>query len=273
MAPEIVRQAGDILLIHPGGLGDVCISESTFMSLKRHFGPHIIALGNSRVLEQFEEYFERIESIGSRRWSYLFSESVEGPRWPAIVLIGKDRSGTLRQGLLEIADRLVFIRMYPDNEIFPGEQYQLEQLPGYGITAYPCSIPLRPVRRVILYPEKSITKAKWPLERFLEIWEELKKKGVDTLLVRQRGVDIPHADIDMPDSLYGVANLFGTGGIFLSNDSGMAHFAARCGLRAVTFFHDTNPAVWKPKNGVALTFEGRSSDMNRVVKTVLSLMD
>ena len=36
----------EVLVVHLGGLGDVCLSESVFLSLRRHFGDRLVALGN-----------------------------------------------------------------------------------------------------------------------------------------------------------------------------------------------------------------------------------
>jgi hypothetical protein len=262
----------EVLLIHPGGLGDLCVSESIILSLRHYFGPSLVAIGNERILEQFRQYFGRIDSIGSRRWSYLFSDSIDGPRWNTIILIGKDRSTSLRQRLLTIADRLFFIEMYPDEGDVRAEDFQLAQLDQCGIPAIEWFPPVRPVFRAIIYPEKKIAKIKWAPEYFLNVYHKLKEKGVSVLMVRQKGVNIPFADLDMPDRLSDVAALFTNGGLFLSSDSGMAHFAARFGLRTVTLFHDTNGNVWKPKNGVALAVKENALDVERVVDTVISLM-
>ena len=105
----------EILLVHLGGLGDVCLSESIFLSLQKQFGNHLIGLGNRRFLNLFGEYFLRMEGVESRKWLHLFSERLTGPRWKQIVFIGKDREGRLRERWQKLSEeRVIFIDMYPE---------------------------------------------------------------------------------------------------------------------------------------------------------------
>ena len=106
-------ERGETLLIHLGGLGDVCVSESAFLSLRRHYGNVIRAVGNKRVLDQFTDRFTETDSIDSRTWSYLFSDSLEGPPWPRIVLFGKDRQGAISGKTLPALRRADLIRHVP----------------------------------------------------------------------------------------------------------------------------------------------------------------
>jgi hypothetical protein len=264
----------DVLLIHPGGLGDVCVSESALLSLRLFFGDRIVAVGTTRVLEQFGEYFVRIESLDSRKWGYLFSDTCCGQRWSAIIFIGKDRDHSLRCRLPQITGRFLFIDMYPDEGTIHAEGHQLDQLSVCGVTPHRKTIPLLvPGDRIMLYPEAVHEKTKWPIDRFIEVYERLNKAGFGPMLLRQPGLSLPSEDMDMPDGLADVSRLFSErGGLFFSNDSGMAHFAARCGLRTLTVFHDASPAIWKPKNGVALVGSSETLNADQVATTIISLV-
>ena len=66
--------ASAILLIHLGGLGDVCLSESTFHSLNVHFEGNVHALGYKRFLALFDHYFAQVLSVEERSWLWLFSD-------------------------------------------------------------------------------------------------------------------------------------------------------------------------------------------------------
>ena len=101
------------LLIHPGGLGDVCLSESTLLSLKRHFAA-FEAVGTKPVLDVFRLYFTRVDSIDRRQWVYLFSDSCACRTRQRIVFIGKDRTGAFRERVSRLCDEFIFIDMYPD---------------------------------------------------------------------------------------------------------------------------------------------------------------
>ena len=105
-----------VLLIHMGGLGDMCLSESTFLSLSKHFQKNISALGYPRFFKFFQGYFQTIYSIESAKWLYLFSDYPSETTWKRIVFIGKDRNGELRRRWQAISEEeLIFIDMYPDN--------------------------------------------------------------------------------------------------------------------------------------------------------------
>ncbi len=109
----------DILVVHLGGLGDVCLAESTFLSLQRHFGNCLAGLGNRRFLDLFGMYFTKTFGVESRHWLYLFSEKLTGPDWRRIVFIGKDRQGTIRKRWASYSrEEFIFIDMYPEGS-FP----------------------------------------------------------------------------------------------------------------------------------------------------------
>jgi len=49
------------------------------------------------------------------------------------------------------------------------------------------------------------------------------------------------------EDLADVKTFFDSGGIFVSNDSGMAHFAGFCGLLTITIFSDFDSSIWHPR--------------------------
>jgi ADP-heptose:LPS heptosyltransferase len=265
------------LIIHMGGLGDMCLSESTFLSLSRHFQQNISALGSLRFFKLFREYFKTIFSIESAKWLYLFSDYPSENRWKRIVFIGKDRQGDLRRKWQALSEEeMIFIDMYPDCafgavslesearslekkndklriqnstvKIFAHiEEYQLTQLSKYGIEAKKKGIANRPRSRVILYPEVGITKSKWPHENFVELHHTLKQRGIQVQILESFGLNLPIVDKIIIEDLTNVKTFFEGGGIFVSNDSGMAHLAGICGLLTITIFSDFNPAIWHPR--------------------------
>lgn len=285
-----------ILLIHMGGLGDMCLSESTFLSLSKHFQKNISALGYPRFFKFFQGYFQTIYSIESAKWLYLFSDYPSETTWKRIVFIGKDRNSELRRRWQAISEEeLIFIDMYPgsmndlvmdDRPTHSGtktmddhssritrdslgrfenaslvsrpssvaaaihiEDYQLIQLERYGIRPLKKEITARPRNRVILYPEIGVTKSKWHHENFIEIYHSLKKRGIESYILESLGLDLPIQDKISIEDLVAVQTFFYDGGIFVSNDSGMAHFASVCGLFTITIFSDFDPSIWHPRGG------------------------
>jgi len=251
--------------LHLGGLGDACLSESVFLSLRNHFGNNIVAVGTKRFFRLFPaDYFLRIHGVESRHWLYLFSKEPTDIRWKRVIFIGKDRQGDLRRRWQEISlGPMIFIDMYPDkavsdqhsafsatsdeNENVHVEEYQLAQLAQFGIEAVKKEIPRRKSPRVILYPEKGFEKEKWEPEHFLTLYQSLRSKGIQTHMLLPAGLKV-----DMPgtlsiEDLNDVRDFFGEGGIFVSNDSGMAHLAGASGLLTLTIFTDYDPRVWHPR--------------------------
>jgi ADP-heptose:LPS heptosyltransferase len=283
------RKSREILLIHLGGLGDMCLSESTFLSLSLHFHKNIVAVGYKRFLNLFNEYFAGVHSIESRNWLYLFSKIPSDTTWERIVFIGKDRAGRLRKRLQRLSkEPLIFIDMYPEQalsyqlsamsheprgvgksrgqgvkdssgfktleplnprtlEPFHVEGYQLMQLGQYNIQVIKKEIQPRLSKRVILYPEIGFKKAKWHHENFIKLYWLLKSKNVDVYILEPLSIKLELKEKISFQELADIRDFFKGGGIFVSNDSGMAHLAGICGLFTITLFTDYDPEIWHPR--------------------------
>ena len=85
---------------------------------------------------------------------------------------------SFRQRLGQLTNDLIFIEMYPDDERIEVEEYQLRQLPQWGIEPLQKEMPLKTGSRIILYPEKPYQKEKWPVEGFIAVYEALKRVGL-----------------------------------------------------------------------------------------------
>ena len=238
----------EILLIHLGGLGDVCLSESTFHSLLSHFGRKMDAIGYERFLGLFDQYFTRVLSVEGRSCLWLFSTPAREKRWKQAVLIGKDKGGEMRTRLGAVStEPPLFIDMYPEEEEVHVEAYQLAQLQKLGMKPLKRETEELSRRRIILYPEKGYTKKKWPYEHFISVYDLLKHKGIDVTLLEAPDQE-PHVkDSRRFEDLSETARFLRAGGLFFSNDSGIAHLAAACGLATVTLFYDHAPGIWHPR--------------------------
>ena len=264
----------EILLIHLGGLGDVCLSESAFLSLSTHFGKAITALGYTRFLSLFEDYFAQVRSVEERRWLFLFSGQAPGLAWQRIILIGKDRSGDFRTRLTPLAcDPLIFIDMYPEKESMHVEEYQLSQLLAYGIPSQKKEVEPNHADRVILYPEHSRGKRKWPYNNFLALFEMLNSRGVDTILLEAPDVESAARDSLRFEHLKDTAAYLSKGGIFVSNDSGVAHLAGVCGLTTITLFHDQRSDVWHPRGkNISIACDVQPAGVEEVLEQILGTL-
>jgi ADP-heptose:LPS heptosyltransferase len=56
-----------------------------------------------------------------------------------------------------------------------------------------------------------------------------------------------------------VKQIFSEGGIFVSNDSGMAHLAGASGLFTITIFTGFDPAIWHPRGRNTSLVQGRGT--------------
>ena len=162
---------------------------------------------------------------------------------------------------------LVFIDMYPDGAFgergFESararthvEDHQLAQLGAYAIEAVKVETPACPSARVILYPEKGFKKEKWHERHFVELYHALKSRGVDAYVLEPMGLDLGLPERIRLEDLAEVKAFLGRGGIFVSNDSGMAHFAGMLGLFTVTVFSDFDPLVWHPRGAYRALVRG-----------------
>jgi len=281
----------ETLLIHLGGLGDVCLSESTFLSLQEHFDDRLVGLGNTRFLKLFGKYFQRVERVESRQWLHLFSEKLMGPRWRRIIFIGKDREGRLRDRWQSFSkEAILFIDMYPDEAFAPAgpesinkreisaqgthvEDYQLTQLRKYGIEP----LKKQPARnrspRIILYPEVGFTKEKWLPENFVVLLHTLRARGLDVILLESPGL---HVDADNKielEDLADVKEFFREGGLFVSNDSGMAHLAGASGLFTITIFSGFEPGIWHPRGtNLSLKQGADPTDVDVIERKIIERM-
>jgi len=209
----------DVLLIHMGGLGDVCLSESMFFSLSRHFKDSLVACGIRRFINLFSDYFIRIENIESAKWLFLFSQKASDITWERIVFIGKDRCGSLRARLERFSrDPIIFIDMYPEAQKDPTsvhvEDYQLRQLVKYNIEPLRKEIVPLKTDRVILYPERGFRKGKWGYDNFVKLYRIMTDAGVPTLLLESFDtVKIIEDSITIRE-LNDVKDFFSEGGVF-----------------------------------------------------------
>ncbi len=299
-----------ILLIHLGGLGDVCLSESTFLSLLRRFGGGIHALGYERFLNLFDQYFEEVHRVESIKWLHLFSDNPSDVMYRQIVFVGKDREGNLRKRWQRLSrEPLVFVEMYPEDgkgvghsawlsygdrrtgqeperTLLPAvsyelsarlshvEDYQLAQLKQYGIEAVKAQIEAKPLNRVILYPEKGFSKKKWPPEDFIELYRVLRARGLRVEMLQALGLELDVEGKFFFEELNQVRDYFQEGGIFVSNDSGMAHLAGLCGLMTITIFNDFDPALWHPRGrNISLKSMKDRTDVPTIEALILNAME
>ena len=205
-----------------------------------------------------------------RSWLWLFSDLPCDKRWKQAILIGKDRRGEIRRRLSAVSsDPPFFIDLYPEHERTHVEAYQLAQLRELGIRPLEKEIEALSRSRIILYPERSYTKKKWPYDHFIVLYKRLRDIGINVALLEAPDLEPSLAESRRFEDLRETARFFKEGGLFFSNDSGISHLAAACGLATITLFWDHDPVIWHPR-GKNVSIQGGAQSPG--VEEMLSLI-
>jgi ADP-heptose:LPS heptosyltransferase len=230
-------------------------------------------LGYKRFLALFDQYFAQVLSVEDRSWLWLFSDLPCEKHWKQTVLVGKDKSGEMRKRLSVVSSQPpLFIDLYPEGERTHVEAYQLSQLQELGIKPQKKEIEELSPHRIILYPEQSYTKKKWPYDSFVSVHNMLKHKGVDIVLLEAPDLEPSLNDSRRFEDLKETAHFLSEGGLFFSNDSGIAHLAAACGLATVTLFWDHDPVIWHPRGrNVSIRCDAPSPTVEEMASLILKV--
>lgn len=109
---------------------------------------------------------------------------------------------------------------------------------------------------VLMHPAAAFDTKQWAAENFAKVAEFLAEKGFGTVAVAAPGEQavleavathsrvpvITFDDLTLPE----ITALASRAGIFVGNDSGIAHIAAAVGTPAVVIFGSSNRAHWRP---------------------------
>jgi ADP-heptose:LPS heptosyltransferase len=118
-----------------------------------------------------------------------------------------------------------------------------------------------PADFVALHPGSGSRRKNWPVDRFADATCRL-SSGESWLLVLGPAEDdvvpLPGAVAARGWPLRTLGAVLGRAGLFLGNDSGMAHLAAACGTKTLALFGPTDPAQWAPVGDSVATLRPRS---------------
>jgi ADP-heptose:LPS heptosyltransferase len=109
-----------------------------------------------------------------------------------------------------------------------------------------------PERFLALHPGSGSPRKNWPAQRFAALAERL-AAGCPFLVVEGPADERAAAPLRRPPaviarglSLRGLGALLSRAGLFVGNDSGVAHLAAAFGAPTLALFGPTSAAVWAP---------------------------
>lgn len=119
----------------------------------------------------------------------------------------------------------------------------------------------------------------WPLDRFADASRRLSPRQPWLLVLGPAEEDValpPGARLARDLPLRALGAVLARAGLFLGNDSGVAHLAAACGTKTLALFGPTDPALWAPVGGPVATLRppsGRLADLtvDEVVAAALAL--
>jgi ADP-heptose:LPS heptosyltransferase len=110
--------------------------------------------------------------------------------------------------------------------------------------------------RVIISPGAGSVKKRWPLERYLMVAAELKKRGLQpSILLGPAEVDLEamlqHSPQSQPQvvktrTFQELITVLESAAIYIGNDSGVSHLAAFLGVPTLVIFGPSDPERWRP---------------------------
>lgn len=109
--------------------------------------------------------------------------------------------------------------------------------------------PLNNQRRIAIHVGSGSEKKNWPLDRWLQVANELPTDEVIFITgeaEQARGIQPTGRPIWHALPLTELATRLSTCTTFLGHDSGISHLAAACGVPSLLLFGPTDPAIWSP---------------------------
>jgi heptosyltransferase-2 len=279
----------EILILHPGGLGDIILSLPAIGLLRKRFPSARLAIaGNLDHLAAVGAgYAERTLSLSTLPLHHLHASGevpeAEALFWKSFDLIiswtgAGDPEFTRKLRQLNSGARIVSWRPEPRDPRHVSQLFvdSLGHELHMGANAAPASILVDPDARIraaewlagrgwnvrdrliALHPGAGSRMKRWPLSRFIELARRLALHEGTCLLIIEGPADGGLAT-QMVAALPGIraiavrsmpmnmlAALIGQCGVFVGNDSGIAHLAAGLGIISVVLFGPTLPQHWAP---------------------------
>jgi ADP-heptose:LPS heptosyltransferase len=106
-----------------------------------------------------------------------------------------------------------------------------------------------PAGFLAVHPGSGARAKNWPVDRFAEAARRLSPARPWLLILGPAENDVvppPGAVLGRGLPLRRLGAVLARAGLFLGNDSGVAHLAAACGTRTLVLFGPTDPAQWAP---------------------------
>ncbi len=284
-----MRSALRVLVARAGALGDLVLLRRTIAALVSagHRVGLLAPAAPATALVGPREVAGAFAWDGPEMAALLAGEKTGGPVEAAVVaadvVIAYTRSAPVLDALEGRARRLVVRDPAPP----PGGSHASAWLAGalseLGIDACDDPPPLvftevetteaeaatsgLPPAFLAVHPGSGSRAKNWPLDRFVDSARRLSPRRPWLLVLGPAEADVvppPGALAVRAMPLRRLGATLARAGLFLGNDSGVAHLAAACGTRTLAVFGPTDPAQWAPVGPTVRTLRpasGRLEDL------------
>lgn len=292
-----------ILIAKPGGIGDTLLLLPALIELRRTFGEvEIDVAGNREVLSLFENkgIISRAINFEDRLITQLFSPCPNERARSFLAQYDKlffliEADGIITENLNAVSTDYIIASSVQKKELLPQWKY-LATIMGLNTVdeefyreAFSPSGEKGKANRITMHPGSGSKSKRWPLERFIELIEQLSHKhpfqielltgsaeeDISPMLLKSDAT-IDTCTLHHNEPLSWVLKLIQESLIFIGNDSGIAHLAGLSGTPAFVLFGPSNPVVWKPigKNiSIILPDDGSKNIGNISIGRVVEELD
>jgi hypothetical protein len=247
------------LIIRPGAIGDTILSLPALEHLSRRY-TEIWVRSDVAPLVRFAGCVRPIASTGL---DLLGIEDITPPvglfrRLASFDSIwswyGSNRP-EFRAALGSVSPNPRFLpALPPDGAGMHAADFFLEQVGGTGPAIPRIDTGVARGRGFVsFHPFSGSERKNWPLSRFVDLEELLRREGVAVEWAAR-------SDCTRFDDLFELAKWLRNSAVYVGNDSGITHLAAAAGVPVVALFGPTDPAVWGPRADPLRVIRAQSMD-------------
>jgi ADP-heptose:LPS heptosyltransferase len=294
----------NVLILHTGALGDFVLCWPLALALGRLNPQSRIIVVTQASKGVLAEAALRVESADIEHgWHGLFAGTDDlDPRAATLIdgahtiysfLSGADEAFAKNLSARAPEAKVFSLRTIPpDDWTKHASEWLLEQLSPQpalkaGVTQLLRSVATRGIGTgrshdgdVVIHPGSGSKKKCWPLKRFVELIERLKRsrREVRVLLGEvelERFADVEIKSLESlaavrrPASYLELYNELRSAAELIANDSGPAHLGAIVGVPTLALFGPaSDPAVWKPLGPKVMTLRDETMEKLTVAKVV-----
>lgn len=239
------------LLIRPGAIGDCILSLPALHHLKADYTEVWISTPAVPLIQ----FADEVRSIASTGLDLMGIGDLETPQhlhqklrsFDSIVSWYGANRPEFREAMLRVGVPCAFhAALPPAGNVTHATDFFARQvgapdnlIPRLLMTPYP------PRETIVLHPFSGSARKNWPLDRFVELAEQLPLPVEWTAGPEE---ELPAAIQPARfTNLFALAQWIAGAHLYIGNDSGITHLAAAAGAQTLALFGPTKPEVWAPR--------------------------